>query len=110
MALNNPLLGGPDFVKSLVNAIEVAPNAYAHPPQASGMATSIRLPKERVAVLDAIADATKGKWTRNDVVNALLDKGLFVLFEQINDGEMSKIMNQAAHQILPPVHETHREE
>ena len=110
MALTNPLLGGPDFVKALVNAIDATPNAYVHPPQASGAATSVRLPRERVAYLDAVADATKGQWTRNDVINALLDKGLFILFDELKEIDAQKIIEQVALHLLPPVHETRKKE
>jgi hypothetical protein len=102
MSTKNPFEGGPDFVKSLINAIEVVPNAYTRPPQAGGQATSVRLPAERIACLDAIA--TSSSWTRNEVVNALLDKGIFILFHQLKDEQVERIMEQVMQQIFPPTH------
>ncbi|AOJ04608.1 hypothetical protein WS70_22670 [Burkholderia mayonis] len=54
--------------------------------------------------LDAIATATNGKWTRNDVINALLDKGLFALFHELKDEDVERITEQAAQQLFPPAH------
>lgn len=102
MALNNPFEGGPDFVRSLINAIETVPNAYARPPQTGGSATSVRFPAERVSCLDAIATASG--WTRNEVINALLDKGLFALFHELKDKHVERIMADAVQQIFPPTH------
>lgn len=104
MAINNPFAGSPDFVRALASAIESIPNAYTRAPQAGGAATSVRMPDERVACLDAVAKASG--WTRNEVVNALLDKGLFVLFHELGDSDVEKIMDSVGKQFSPPSHAT----
>lgn len=108
MSANNPFSGGPDYVKSLVNRIESIPGAYVQPPNSSGAATSVRFSENRVACLDAIAKISG--WTRNEVINALLEKGLFVLFHELNDEHVDQIlarvaiMGHAPQQISPPTH------
>jgi hypothetical protein len=38
------------------------------------------------------------------VVNALLDKGLFILFHEMKDENVEQIMNRATQEIFPPTH------
>jgi hypothetical protein len=102
MANTNPISGGPDFVRSLCNAIQKIPSSYVQPPPTGGDATSIRFPTERLALLDAIVSASD--WNRNQVVNALVDKGLFVLFAELDEESASKLVAAVTGQV-PPTHQ-----
>ena len=99
MSINNPFAGGPDYVVALANAIDDAPNTIAQRPQSGGIATSVRIPEHRLAWLDEIAAASN--WTRNEVINALLDKGLFILFHGLKDHHAESIMGRVQNVFLP---------
>lgn len=97
MAHTNPLAGGPDYVRSLCNAIHAAEGTYKQPPATGGGATSLRFPRDRAALLDALASASG--WNRNQVVNALVDKGLFVLFSELGEKRAVELVEKVSNSI-----------
>ncbi len=99
MAFNNPISGGPDLISALRNALEKTPNVYAKPPLTGGTQISSRFADDRLAILDAICE--QSGWNRNQVINALVDRGLLVLFQQISDVAVDAIMDHAADKIMP---------
>jgi hypothetical protein len=99
MALNNPWAGGPDYVVALGNAIDKVPNAYARPPASGGTQISLRIAEDRLAVLDELC--VKSKWNRNQVVNALIDKGLFLVFHQLSSAKVDEIMTNVGNTRAP---------
>ena len=96
MSLNNPF-AGPDYVRSLCNAIENIPATY--PPQTGGEVTSLRFPVHLLAYFEAIGAASG--WNRNQVVNALLNKGLFAMFAHLNDEQAQKIIDEVVNHVVP---------
>jgi hypothetical protein len=96
------MAGGPDYVAVLRNALENAPGAYAHPPSSGGDQISIRFPDSTAAIIEAIAaHCRQPDWNRNQVINALVDRGLFDLFCVLGDATMEEIMKAVASRIAP---------
>src|SRR5437773_12065190 len=83
VARNNPLEGGPDFVQALCNALEQRLNAFARPRSTGGTQVSMRFREDRLAILDALTE--RSGWNRNQVVDALSDAGLLLLFGRLSD-------------------------
>ena len=80
--------GGPDFVMSLrvaLSAWELKSVYTPMAPAAGGEQISIRLPKDKIALLDVVA--SRSGWSRNQVLLALLDPGLRSLFEGQGQGQ-----------------------
>jgi hypothetical protein len=99
MASANPLAGGPDFVEILRNALEpVRHSTYIRPPFTGGNQVSVRLAQDRVALLDRLSE--RSGWNRNQIIDALIDKGLFVLFGALSDSTADEIMNEHAGKLM----------
>lgn len=79
---NNPMSGGPDCVEMLVGAIEQGHANYCRPPATGGRQFSVRLSRDRLELLDLLAD--RSGWNRNQIVDGLIDKGFFILFERLS--------------------------
>jgi hypothetical protein len=104
MAINNPMSGGPDYAGVLRNALENTPGAYAAPPSTGGEQVSIRLPEFTGAMIDAItARCHRPGWNRSQVLNALIDRGLFDLFNLLSDKTARAIMGDIASKIVPTI-------
>jgi hypothetical protein len=99
MALDNPFAGGPDYLASLANALDKVPNAYSQPPASGGSQLSLRANDDRIAVLDEVC--SQSGWNRSQVISAMIDKGLFLLFHQLTAGTADKIMTTVAHTRVP---------
>jgi len=95
----NPIAGGPDFIEVLKNVLEKIPNTYAKPPVTGGTQISSRFADDRLAILDAIC--SRSGWNRNQVINALLDRGLYELFCRVSDEVVEAIMTTAADRVMP---------
>jgi hypothetical protein len=98
MARNNPFEGGPDFVQSLCNALERKESTFTRPPSSGGTQVSIRFREDRLAILNSISE--RSGWNRNQVVDALTDVGLLLLFTKLSDTTEKKIREDLAADIL----------
>ena len=98
MAKNNPLAGGPDFVEILCAALEQQTSTYSRPPSTGGTQISFRLREDRLALLDRLAE--RSGWNRNQVVDALVDKGLFALFSRLSNLTADEIMEDHVTQFM----------
>jgi hypothetical protein len=104
MALNNPMAGGPDYAGVLRNALEKRPGAYAVPPSSGGEQVSIRLPEHTAALVDAITKRCEGPaWNRSQVLNALIDRGLYDLFNLLGDKTAKAIVDEIASKTAPKI-------
>lgn len=99
MASRNPVSSGPDFVLALRNALEKAEGAYSKPPLTGGTQISCRFADDRLAMLDAISE--QSGWNRNQLISALLDRGLFELFRHLEDDVMERIMMHTTDKVAP---------
>jgi hypothetical protein len=99
MSHANPIAGGPDFILPLRNALEKTPNAYSKPPVTGGTQISSRFAEDRLALLDAICEMSD--WNRNQVINALVDRGLYELFQQLTNETTNTLMDHVVDKILP---------
>jgi hypothetical protein len=99
MASQNPLAGGPDFVIALRNALKKTPGAYSTPPPTGGTQISSRFADDRLAILDGLCEYSG--WNRNQIINAFVDRGLFEVFQYVSDEVVEKIMEHAAHRVIP---------
>jgi hypothetical protein len=97
--LNNPIAGGPNFVEVLKNVLEKVPNAYAKPPATGGTQISVRFGDDRLAILDGIEKHSG--WNRSQIINALVDRGLYELFSRVSNQVVEAIMASAADRVVP---------
>jgi hypothetical protein len=97
--LNNPIAGGPNFIEVLRNALEKVPNAYTKPPPTGGTQISVRFGDDRLAILDGIEKHSG--WNRSQIINALVDRGLYELFSRVSDQVVEVIMASAADRVVP---------
>jgi hypothetical protein len=73
-------MSGPAYVISLRNALEQRPaSEYQSPPRTGGTQVSIRLDEFSFNHVEAIM--AKTGWNRAEVLNALIQRGLFDLYE-----------------------------
>ena len=100
---NNPL-AGPHHVLALANALERErrPGAYVKPPSTGGEQISVRLSETLLAHFDVLGKAAG--WTRVQVLTALVERGLFDLYEVLSDETGESIMESLAGQIVPTMH------
>jgi hypothetical protein len=102
MAQFNPILGGPDYLRMLgvaLSAWELQSGYTPTPPAAGGEQLSIRLAKDKTALLDAIA--TRSSWSRNQVIVALLDRSLFELFNDLPDQTAERLRDDMLERLFP---------
>ena len=79
MSRPNPM-SGPAYVMALRNALEQRPaSEYQSPPRTGGTQVSIRLDEFMLNHVEAIT--AKTEWNRAEVLNALIQRGLFDLYE-----------------------------
>src|SRR5690348_8352190 len=99
MAKNNPFDGGPDYVTALCSQLNDGPNAFqVSPPSAGGIHLSIRLLDDRLELLDILCE--KSGWNRNQIMIALLDKGVWFLFSGLLDEPANKIIKERVSRAL----------
>jgi hypothetical protein len=99
MAMQNPLAGGTDYVAALLNALEKIPNVYSKPPSSGGAQISVRFTAGRLALLDALVK--QSGWTRSDIINATVDRGLFELFDQMSHSTANQILTGISQNVVP---------
>jgi hypothetical protein len=90
VARNNPMAGGPDFIELLKNALEGRVAGFARPPATGGTQVSFRFREDRLTLLDTLVE--RSGWNRTQVIDALIDKGLFVLFERLTTSASDEVM------------------
>lgn len=97
---DNPF-SGPAHHVALRNALEREhrPGAYLQPPPTGGAQISTRLSEPLLTHLDVVGKAAG--WTRVQVLTALIERGLFDLYEILSDETGEAIMNSLANQVVP---------
>lgn len=100
---NNPL-SGPAHIVALANALERdrRPGAYARPPATGGDQISVRLGESLLAHLDILGKAAD--WTRVQILTALIERGLFDLYDLLSDEVGESIMESLANELVPAMH------
>jgi hypothetical protein len=101
--LNNPM-AGPAFIVALANALEPErrPGAYVRPPPTGGAQISVRLGESLLAQLDVIGRRTG--WTRVQVLTALIERGLFGLYDLLSDAAGEAILDSITNELAPVMH------
>ena len=90
MAKNNPMAGGPDFIELLKNALEGRVAGFVRPPATGGTQVSVRFREDRLMLLDTLAE--RSGWNRTQIIDVLIDKGIYVLFERLTTGAAGEVM------------------
>lgn len=83
-------MAGPDFVELLKNALEGRVAGFARPPATGGTQVSLRFREDRLMLFDILAE--RSGWNRTQVIDALIDKGLFMLFERLTTSASDEII------------------
>lgn len=98
--LNNPF-AGPAHVVALANSLdrERRPGAYTRPPPTGGAQISVRLADHLMTHLDILGQ--RSGWTRIQVLTALLERGLFDLYDQLSDETGEALMDDLTNQLVP---------
>lgn len=101
--LNNPF-AGPAHVVALANALEQdrRPGAYIRPPSTGGEQVSVRLNDTLVTHLELLSKAAG--WTRVQVMTALIERGLFDLYDLLSNEAGEAVMQNLADELVPVMH------
>jgi hypothetical protein len=100
MSRPNPM-SGPAYVIALRNAIEQRPaSEYRSPPRTGGTQVSIRLDEFVFNHVEAIV--AKSGWNRAEVLNALIQRGLFDLYEFCNPKAVDSLVEAVMMNLAPP--------
>lgn len=81
------MAGGPDFVEILKHAIQGQDSGFVKPPLTGGTQISIRFREDRLFLFDELS--RRSGWNRTQVIDALIEKGLLILFGSL-DADVSK--------------------
>ena len=96
----NPM-SGPAYVIALRNALEQRPaNEYQSPPRTGGTQVSIRLDEFILNHVEAIT--AKAGWNRAEVLNALIQRGLFDLYEFCRPEVVDNLVEDVVAKLAPP--------
>lgn len=97
----NPM-SGPAYVIALRNALEAdkRPSEYNEPPKTGGTQVSIRLDEHVYNHVEAIVE--KSDWNRAEVLNALIQRGLFDLYEFSSSDTVGAIVKKVVTKLAPP--------
>jgi len=97
---NNPF-AGPAHHVALANALERErrPEAYTQPPVTGGAQISVRLSETLLVHLDMIG--RKSGWTRVQVLTAMIERGLFDLYQILSDEVGHEIIDSMMSQLVP---------
>lgn len=100
MAKNNPFFGGPNYTQWLAMWISGdKPNLMRPaPPGGGGQQISIRLKPDRLTLLDVISE--KSGWSRNQVLEGMLDAALAQLFNELSERDAEQILNQTCERVI----------
>jgi hypothetical protein len=95
----NPM-SGPAYVIALRNALEKRPSEYQEPPRTGGTQISIRLDEFIFNHVEAIT--AKSGWNRAEVLNALIQRGLFDLYEFCKPDVVETLVQEVMANLAPP--------
>ena len=96
----NPM-SGPAYVIALRNALEHRPaSEYQSPPRTGGTQVSIRLDEFIFNHVEAIT--VKTGWNRAEVLNALIQRGLFDLYEFCKPEVVDALVQDVVAKLAPP--------
>ena len=95
----NPM-SGPAYVMALCNAVERRRNAYTTPPRTGGTQISTRLDDFVFNHIEAIVEECG--WNRAEVLYALIQRGLFDLYEFTAPTTVDRIVAKIVAKIAPP--------
>ena len=95
----NPM-AGPAYVIALRNALERRTTEYTTPPKTGGTQISIRLDDFVLNHVEAIVSETK--WNRAEVLYALIQRGLFDLYEFVSPEIVDRIVQKIVAKMAPP--------
>jgi hypothetical protein len=84
----NPLSNDPSYIKILANKINNNPVVDLKP-VSGGKQFSIRIDPLSTKYIDAIC--VESKWKKSDVIAALIQRGLFDLFDRLDVEKISEI-------------------
>ena len=99
-ARNNPFAGGPAYIVCLRNALEQRSNENVTPPRPGGAQISTRFDDFILNHVDAIVQETG--WNRAEVLYALVQRGLFDLYEFVSPEVIEGNVKTIVSRILPP--------
>jgi hypothetical protein len=102
MPRTNPM-SGPAYIIALRNALEAAkrPADYRTPPRTVGTQISIRMDDFVFNHIEAIV-AECPEWNRAEVVYALIQRGLFDLYEFCAPETVERIVQKVVAKLAPP--------
>lgn len=95
----NPM-AGPAYVIALRNALENRKTEYTTPPRTGGTQISTRLDDFVFNHVEAIVEECG--WNRAEVLYALIQRGLFDLYEFVSPETVNKIVNKIVARMAPP--------
>jgi len=98
---HNPM-AGPAHIDALANKLMGRADAYTKPPPSGGDQFSVRFGENLKAHLDAIV--RQSGWTRSQVMTAVMNRGLFDLYERVTENVMEAIMEDVAKEVVPMMH------
>ncbi len=100
MSRPNPM-SGPAHVIALRNALEQRPaTEYQTPPRTGGTQVSVRLDEFIFNHIEAIG--AKTGWNRAEVLNALIQRGLFDLYEFCKPEVVETLVQDVVPKLAPP--------
>ncbi len=96
----NPMAGPAHFI-ALRNALEQRPaSEYQTPPRTGGTQVSTRLDEFIFNHVEAIM--AKSEWNRAEVLHALIQRGLFDLYEFCSPGVVNTLVQNVVAKLAPP--------
>jgi len=98
MVTINRMAGGPNYVEALRNALEEQTMNYGRPPSSGGTQISLRFRDDRLMLLEQLSEHSG--WNRNQVVDTLLETGLFVLFSRLSNKTQNKIIDSSVEKLF----------
>ena len=94
----NPM-AGPAYVIALRNALEQRQTEYTTPPRTGGTQISMRLDDFVFNHVEAIVE--QSGWNRAEVLYALIQRGLFDLYEFVAPSVVDKIVAKIVAKVVP---------
>jgi hypothetical protein len=95
----NPM-AGPAYVVALRNSLEKRTTEYTTPPRTGGTQISTRLDDFVLKHVDAIVEECG--WNRAEVLYALVQRGLFDLYEFVSPEIVERIVQKIVAKMAPP--------
>jgi len=95
-------MSGPAYVMALRNALErdKRPAEYDQPPKGGGIQISVRLEEFLYNHINAVVE--KSGWNRAEVVTALVQRGLFDLYDYSHSDTVEEIVRKVVTKLAPP--------